>query len=783
MAIQEVVRSLQLEKRQGVESRFPCRAIMVKTIDQYCTLLEELKKISECEVVPTEVLFSSYDVMPDYEQLKDPEYRDKWIILTGVSEYLRLFSKSEAENGRFASLWHHQVSSESKGRILIPLWGCWVQWNDTSLNLTSDIRQDDFFMDCTDNDDEPEMDLLVLSGRLESHVSKLEAQQRMLFVGLKEWFGYWENPKRNKTEFLLVTKRSQRVIPAGGSISVRVNNDMLSLIRENLSGAEILDTGNCTEEMQHELIDYALDGSTLDEALLVILNLSRFSGKDIMGKWWTLSDAHKRFVALWLKLHPDNTYLCRCFEAADSIDNVIALVGHKIFDMRSDNPAWIDEYKDLVTVLQLEPDAEFFSSVDAIAEYESKLDFLTSRTQSERVYILQMVSRWMRKDPVQFYESKKLEGVYPELSAYLQQNSLDANMGAYMKEYKSYKLGNTLPNDEEIYFNGVSTIDYEYRYSVLSTFLDNNTIVLWIDALGVEWLPLLAWSISQKCDVAVKKAAITLANLPTDTCFNGQWKEMDVPYKKLDALDKLAHKGVIDDPDYYACIEKQIAFVAGLHEYVSQLMERYQRVIITGDHGTSRLAARFFHNREGIVAPPDAMVCSHGRYCVLPNKETLEIPNTVKVKDKDGKQYVVLLNYDHFRQSGFAAGADDDRAIYGEVHGGATPEEVLVPVLVVDSNRELPLIAEWLKPSSKVRQKKVSFDLVFNRAISELVVKINGIIGSAIKKDENDLVWRIEFINLKPGKYLAEVLADQHIITMPEVEVISALGGGMGDLP
>ena len=144
MAIQEVVRSLQLEKRQGVESRFPCRAIMVKTIDQYCTLLEELKKISECEVVPIEVLFSSYDVMPDYEQLKDPEYRDKWIILTGVSEYLRLFSKSEAENGRFASLWHHQVSSESKGRILIPLWGCWVQWNDTSLNLTSDIRQDDF---------------------------------------------------------------------------------------------------------------------------------------------------------------------------------------------------------------------------------------------------------------------------------------------------------------------------------------------------------------------------------------------------------------------------------------------------------------------------------------------------------------------------------------------------------------------------------------------------------------------------------------------------------------
>lgn len=782
MTIQEAVRSLQAEKRQGISSRFPCRAIMVKTIDQYCTLLEELKKISECEIVSSELLFSSNDVMPDYEQLKDSKFRDKWIILTGVSEYLRLFSKSEAENGRFASLWHYQVSSESKGRILIPLWGCMVQWNDVSLNLKSDVRQNDFFMDCTDNNDEQEMDLLVVSGLFESHVSELRSQQRMLFIGLEEWFSYWEHPQQDKTDFLLLTKRSKRVIPTGGKISVRVNNDMLSFIHENILGAEILDAENCTEEMQHELMNYALSGSTLDEALLAILNMSHFSGKDIMGKWWTLSDGHKRFAALWLKLHPDNTYLCRCFEAANSMNDVIELVGHKIFDMRSDKPEWVGEYRDLVAVLQLEPDAEFFARVDAIAEYESKLDFLTSRTQNERVYILKMVGQWLRKDPVQFYKSKKLASVYPELTAYLCQDGLDETLGAYMAAYKSYKLGNMLPDDEEIYFNGVSTADYEYRYSVLSAFLDNNTVILWIDALGVEWLPLLLWSISRKCDVNVKRTAITLANLPTDTCFNDQWKEMDVPYEKMDALDKLAHNGVVDDPNYYVCVEKQIAFVVGLHDHVSRLMKKYQRVIITGDHGTSRLAARFFHKRDGIVAPPDAMVCSHGRYCVLNDEKTLEIPHTITVKGKDDKRYVALSNYDHFKQSGFAAGADDDHAIYGEVHGGATPEEVLVPVLVVDSTQEVPLKAEWQKTSSKVRQKKVSFEIAFNKSISELVVNINGIIGTALNKEENDNVWCIEFINLKPGKYTAEVLADKHIITMPEVEVISALGGGVGDI-
>ena len=55
---------LQKEKLNNLPSRFPCRAIMVNTVEQYCQLLSELKKISDIRVVKTNEIFSSADVMP-----------------------------------------------------------------------------------------------------------------------------------------------------------------------------------------------------------------------------------------------------------------------------------------------------------------------------------------------------------------------------------------------------------------------------------------------------------------------------------------------------------------------------------------------------------------------------------------------------------------------------------------------------------------------------------------------------------------------------------------------
>lgn len=785
MTIQAVVSVLQQEKLKNLPSRFPCRAIMVKNIEQYCRLLSELKKISDIRLIKSSEIFSSADVMPNYANLLSTANRDDWVILTGVSEYLRLFSRKEATDRRFAALWSSQVPASSLGRIVIPLWGCEAQWFDAAINLNGDIRQEDFYFDCTDGEQtEQEMNLLVLSGMFEQHISKFKHGTGTLCVGLREWFEYWESPSAANTRFVLLTKRINSITPINGKMTVQVMNDTLTFIKENMSEGEYLTKENCSEEMLSVLFPYALQGISLDDSLLKILNVSSFSGIDIMGKWNALPISHKRFVKLWFLIHPDNSYLNHCFSIANSIADIPMLISHEIFVKRIDEPKWVDEFKTLSSVMTLKPDTDYFDAVDAIPEFEKRLDYITNAIREERIYLLKMVGQWMRKDAEQVNGSQKLKETFPALSAYLSHDlaALKGDIGAYMSRYKAHKLENSLPGDEELYFSGVDISALESRYSVLSEYEDDDTIILWVDALGIEWLPLLHWSIKNNCDGRIIAVEVVQATLPTETCFNDQWNSIPIAYKKLDKLDKLAHKGVVDEPDYYACIEEQMDFVAGISSHISSLLADNHRVVITGDHGTSRLAARYFHRREGIDAPQDAVVYSHGRYCKLPLNMTISLPNIEITKGTQGERYAVFRNYDHFKQSGFAAGSDDENAIYGEVHGGATPEEMLVPVIVIESNKELQITATWEKQQVKIAMKKARLSITFNKPISNLTVKLGGFLGAVTKSDAGK-VWSVVFASVKAGTYKVEVTADGCIVNLPDITLLSALGGGDGDLP
>lgn len=784
MTIKEVVSGFQREKQEAVTSRFPCRAIMVKNIKQYCELLSELKKISDIRIVQVSELFSNADVMPRFENLKAPQYQNQWVILTGISEYLRLFSKKEQLDRRFASLWSYQAPASSTGRIIIPLWGCEAQWFDSALNLTGDLRQQDFYYDCSDPDElEQKMNLMILSGVFEKYVAKLDALQGNLKIGLQDWFDYWTDPSADQENFVLLTKRCNSIVTTNGNVSIHVVADTLALIKEHMPGANILTADNCTADMQNILLDYALKGMALDAALLKILNVSIFSGVDIMGKWKNMPESHKQFVELWLNMHPEDSYTNHCFRNARNIGEIPDAIMLEIFNVRQDKPEWVDEYHQLMSVMAIEPDERFFDELDKIPVYETRLDFVTGNSKKERIYLIRMVGKWMKVDYEQVSASTKLRQIYPELFFYLDHtiHQKDVDIKGYMSRYKAHKLENTLPEDDDVYFAGFQTDVYDNRYSILADNVDSDTVILWIDALGVEWLPLLNWSITENCDGTISSISVGQAALPTETCFNDLWNSMDTPYRKLDKLDKLAHKGVIDEPDYYACIEEQLSFVAGVHKQINDLLKEHHRVIVTGDHGTSRLAARFFHVKDGFSAPKNATVCSHGRYCKVAESVGYAITNTRMFKRADGMQYIVYTNYDHFKQSGFAAGEDDDNAIYGEVHGGATPEEMLVPIIVIDSNIDTPLSGTWEKNSVKIFMKKARLSLSFNKPVQKLQVKVAGIDADVASTDGGNR-WSVTIPGIKDGTYTAHVLANNTIVEMPVITILSALGGD-GDLP
>ncbi len=784
MTIDEVIAIFQSDKQEGVKSRFPCRAIMCSNIEQYCELLSKLRGISGVEIVRSDELFSSDDVMPQYKNLKKPDNCNKWLILTGVSEYLRLFSKKEASSRRFSDIWKYMVSSLSTGRIIIPLWGCKAQWFDQSINLNSDERQQDFYYDCSDSAlPEQKMDLQVFSKSFEPYLSELITPKTVLLRNMREWFEYWINPEPEATDFVLLTSRCQNISTTYGNISIRVLDSVLSFVRKNMEGADILNNENCTEEMLNFLFEYALKGKNLDDALLNAFNMTVLDGIEIMGKWRSFDDSRKRFTKLWFDIHPDGTYLSHCFGMVKEITEVSNIIMLEIFNVMEQNPQWITEYKKLSTVMVFESDKNVFDELDKITEYEERLEFISGNNRNERIYILHMVGKWLRENRSQVLSNKRLETIYPELLAYLNSNSdcFDEDLKSYMLRYKAHKLENSLPQDEDMFFSGFDTDDYDNRYAVLSDNIDADTVILWVDALGIEWLPLLEWSLHTKCDCKLQNVYVTKACLPTETKFNDLWKKMDTPHQKLEKLDKLAHKGVTDEPDYYSCVQEQIDFVVNIHKTISVLLDKYHRVIITGDHGTSRLAARFFHTRDGLDAPKNSIICSHGRYCELTQPCSVAIPNTVQRNSDDGKKYLIFRNYDHFKKSGYAAGGDDENAIYGEIHGGASPEEALVPIVIVDSKKEIPLTAEWEKSNVRIVMKKVKLVLKINKPVNYLQVKAGGI-DAIVSPTTDKAKWSVVFENLQPGTYHVQASANSKLISIPSITIIPAISAD-GDLP
>lgn len=315
-----------------------------------------------------------------------------------------------------------------------------------------------------------------------------------------------------------------------------------------------------------------------------------------------MSNGQQQLVFLWYALHPDDSYLGYCVSMSKGIDDLTKHILTAIFPARGSHAEWVADSQALIAAVPIERNDEYFALVDEIPSLEERLDYLTSGTVRERIYILRLVGQWLRTDHDAVMQSQKLRDTYPALYAYLADSYSDEALKLYFGKYKAFKLSNTLPLDEESYFGGFDTGSYEYRYPILvDEAADGETFVLWIDALGAEWLPLLQWALETFGEGNVTTVKIVQALLPSETKYNDLWNQMELPSDKYDKLDKLAHKGVVDDKDYYACIEEQLRFMRDVVKIVDKLLKQYARVLITGDHGTSRLAARFFHKRDAIL--------------------------------------------------------------------------------------------------------------------------------------------------------------------------------------
>ena len=313
-------------------------------------------------------------------------------------------------------------------------------------------------------------------------------------------------------------------------------------------------------------------------------------------------------------------------------------------------------------------------SAQYLTEYLERLEklsldatkFLTDNTAVERRAMIQYL-QGKEKIPTPFKKN------YPAMKDYLSDYDFgNDEITNYFRRYKEIKLCNV---DDENFKNLVQEFSLSRPYNKFvtrQTILDKsdkNSKLYWLDALGVEFLGYIKMRATQLG--LVVKIETARAELPTLTSINKNFYDdwRGAKFEKNSSLDELKHSpekfnanGKCSAPTY---IDDELLILDKVIDEIKIALLNHQaeKIILTSDHGASRLAVMY--GRENTYKMNSTGEHS-GRCC--PINDSDEKPDCAC--EENG--YWVLANYNRF---------SGGRLSSIEVHGGATLEEILVPII------------------------------------------------------------------------------------------------------
>lgn len=338
--------------------------------------------------------------------------------------------------------------------------------------------------------------------------------------------------------------------------------------------------------------------------------------------------------------------------------------------------------------------ADFIERTKSVDAYQI-IPWLTNGTpleQQESVRRLRQAD--LKTLPDSFYEA------IPSLRHYLAPYALgDANLEAYFEKYRAFKIA----NDVSVEFCAkAKAIEYPLanipsRDKMLKDVGHMNAALLWVDAMGLEYLPMIL-SLAKKRGFGVSNAIPVMARIPTSTEFNSiPWpKNLDLGCVK--DLDSIIHNGVhphgksTDEENFLATLEVLSTTVFSL---IAQGLASHKKVILTADHGSSRLAVLASQKKlaktlsvKGIEETPDDW-----RYL---RSDPNAAPPDLVASNLAG-DYWVIKGYDRYPKQG---------GKLNEIHGGLTYEEVLVPFVVFEKGASFEPVQAGASPKEQLVEKE-----------------------------------------------------------------------------
>lgn len=760
--LEELLNEIRSDKNsQSIYAhRFPIRFIFLPELRCLKELVKNLNEIGVdiielADVLPNDDGWLTSDQIIDVITQRDKE---KDLIIVPFSEVARFYSKNDFI-AVLNSLTEIENVENTKRRVYIPFIGLYERFEKKFLKAFSRRAEWAPIWKLSENHEKRSTIKIYLI-----HFAAPDIKDIKLIKNVKEWLNVWK------------TGDVEKMVCCSNTLSYHYKNTLPDQVFDieqidnyknfilNIFDIDIpIPYGEDEKELWGSLLNNILvERNIKNFSRLVATHFNRASinKEEIIDLWLEKNDNLSRWFLKWWVVNETSWKENYIHLVMDDIgnftnDEFLNKLWFKIFGHDRINKSWIRERKDYLKRFHSKSDISLdrieaglqdiltsvLSNKDKIGEI---LELLTDITTYERKYLIEII-----KGNKNSYLDI-IRGTYPHLYYYLQSIVVDnlekkGWVKEYFDEYKYSKMTNS-PSDKLQEILAEKNKDEDSFYNWYYSIEDPQSIVkkeeaeeiILMDGMGLEWLSLFVKLIekySEQYGIFVEKEYVARTNLPTVTECN-RFENA----KHVRDLDNFIHS---ENPYRYP--DDLIKEIELIDEVIRReiLSSNKSKILVVSDHGFTVFPQSQFEN----IKKYNFKESNHEGRCMWTD-ETFSADEDFILHTPDecgkGKKRLVSLRY-----------ASLYHLPRREVHGGATPEEVLVPVILVSKTKEeISYEIGPLHQEISIRSPNLYLAITPKPQIAPILIYEAKNLVRELKYDTKENKWWTQLRGFNAGSYI-----------------------------
>ncbi len=553
------------------------------------------------------------------------------------------------------------------------------------------------------------------------------------------------------------------------------------------------------EELLMNLENSDINTFSLDTFIRKQFNVLNFTTRQILDIW--SNEETSRYQRWLLKAYVlnysignDNPYLLLCVKDVPNLTDADALA-NMIVDRLSYDVGGSGLRNDLAKQrrLLITSNADLFRRTVSkntqevlkrhiIETYQVKKDFEFAQELCTGVFDFenQLLMGWFANHSSDGFGEGKLQGLYPDLYNYLQpapyESISDKNnwITDYFQAYKHGKIQDNYPEVIRDYIkeqNANNASFYKWYHSLKEShdYLTKLNLkqetkidkIYWIDGLGAEFYNYILYRVKQEhSDYEVVISDFSRATIPSSTHHNRF--EGELVARKFEEIDALGHD--VHGYNRYTTLPKELEIINQIiHDIISYNKNQHQTIAIVSDHGLSYLS------RHAESRKYSGKIEHDGRYIQIAGEADNDSDYIIHTNEHTGQKYKVALTHSSLGK----------KPVH-QVHGGCTPEEVIVPFVIISN--------KGIKPRSTYKVSIVESEIPISAPTvkfsimpepSSAFLEAN---GKEIQLERIDGKWTAEIPDATEGEQLITIKPENGVPVSMKVKFIGFSGSSIDDL-